>query len=213
MAATAHTKIFGVGFQKTGTSSLNEALAVLGYRACGGLRLNHPKGVYIEPPFTNEKVMEVARPRVAEGDAHNDNPWPLLYRELDAEYPGSKFILTVRDIDDWTDSVVRHFGDRQSDLMQWIYGVPKALGNENRFRETYTAHNSAVRAYFANRPNDLLEMDIEKGEGWETLCRFLGNPIPASAFPHSNRAEDRERKQRSPIRRLKNALKGVFTSI
>jgi hypothetical protein len=167
-------KIFGVGFQKTGTSSLNEALALLGYRACGGLRLNHPKGVTVEPPFTNEKVMAVARKRVAEGDAHNDNPWPLLYRELDAEFPGSKFILTVRDIDRWTDSVVRHFGDKPSDVMQWIYGVSHAKGNEARFREVYTAHNQAVRAYFANRPNDFLEMDIEKGDGWNKLCGFLG---------------------------------------
>ena len=101
MSAQTQQKIFGIGFQKTGTSSLNEALAILGYRAGGGLRLNHPKGVYIPPPFTNETVMAVARKRALEADAHNDNPWPLLYREMDAEFPGAKFILTVRDTDRW----------------------------------------------------------------------------------------------------------------
>ena len=29
-------------------------------------------------------------------DALQDVPWAALYRELDAAYPGSKFILTVR---------------------------------------------------------------------------------------------------------------------
>ena len=204
-------KIFGVGFQKTGTSSLNEALAMLGYTATGGLRLNHPKGVFIAPPLTNGKIMDVARARVAQADAHTDNPWPLLYRELDTEYPGSKFILTVRDIDRWSHSMVRHFADTPSDVMQWIYGVPYAKGNETRCREVYAAHNEAVRNYFAGRA-DFLEIDLERGASWKELCAFLGRPVPTQPFPHSNRAEDRERKARSPLRRLKTALKAIFAA-
>lgn len=203
-------KIFGIGFQKTGTSSLNEALALLGVRAGGGLRLNHPKGVYIDPPLTNEKVWAVARDRVPEADAHNDNPWPLLYRELDSEYPNAKFVLTVRDTEHWLQSVVRHFADTQSDVMQWIYGVPAAKGNEARLREIYLAHNVAVRAHFLGRGN-FLEIDFEQGHGWRELCGFLGYAIPDAPFPHSNQAVDRERKQRSPYRRLKNAIKLAFS--
>jgi len=116
-------KIFGIGFQKTGTSSLNRALALLGYNAVGGIRINHPKGIAIPPPLTKEKVLPIALARADEADAFSDNPWPLLYRELDAAFASAKFILTYRDPDRWLASMVRHFGDTPSDVMQWIYGA------------------------------------------------------------------------------------------
>jgi len=206
--APSTAKIFGIGFQKTGTSSLNEALRLLGYRAAGGFRINHPKGVALPPPLTNEKVLPLALARAREADAFNDNPWPPLFRELDAAFPDAKFILTLRDADRWMASVLRHFGDTRSDVAQWIYGVPCPKGHEARYRAVYEAHNDAVRAHFADRPDALLQIDFEQGAGWRELCGFLGVQVPASAFPHDNRAEDRERRQRTPWRRLKAALSG-----
>lgn len=201
-------KIFGIGFQKTGTSSLNEALRLLGYRAVGGFRINHPKGVAIAPPVTTEKVLAVALPRAAAADAFNDNPWPLLFRELDLAFPDAKFILTLRDPDRWLASVLRHFGDNPGEMARWIYGVDQPRGNEARYREVYAAHNAAVRAHFSDRPGKLLVADFTQGADWAELCPFLGQPIPAMAFPHDNPAGRRERRQASPWRRLKAALTG-----
>ena len=46
-----------------------------------------------------------------------------------------------------------------------------------------TEHERRVRAYFADRPDDLLVIDISAGEGWEALCPFLGVPVPDKPFP------------------------------
>ena len=208
MQPATRGKIFGIGFQKTGTSSLDKALQLLGYRAVGGFRINHPKGVALPPPLTNEKVLPLALARAREADAFSDNPWPPLFRELDAAFPEAKFILTLRDPDRWYASALRHFADTPDDVAQWIYGVPYPKGHEARYRAVYAAHNEAVRAHFAARPEALLEIDFEQGAGWRELCGFLGVQVPAAPFPHDNKAEDRERKQRKPWRRLKAALLG-----
>lgn len=209
MRSSFSGKIFGIGFQKTATSSLNEALRLLGYNAVGGFRINHKKGVAILPPVTNAKVLAVALQRAAQADAFNDNPWPILFRDLDAAFPDAKFILTTRAPERWIASVVRHFGDNPGDMARWIYGVDQPKGNEARYLEIYAAHNTAVRTHFAGRPDKLLDIDLEQGAGWPPICAFLGKPIPAMPFPHDNPASRRERRQASPWRRLKAAFAGA----
>ncbi len=205
-------KIFGIGFQKTGTSSLNRALSILGFNAAGGIRINHPKGVHIDLPLTKEKVLHVALARAEEADAFSDNPWALLYRELDAAFPGAKFILTVRDPDEWLRSMLRHFGDTPSDVTQWIYGVPYPRGHETRCLRVYAGHNDAVRAHFAARPADLLEMDFGRGDSWLELCSFLNLPVPSTEFPHDNTADERERKRAGLWRRVKERVRSAFAA-
>ncbi len=51
------------------------------------------------------------------------------------------------------------------------------------FLERYRRHNREVREYFKDRPDDLLEMDMDSGQNWDELCRFLGKPVPACAYP------------------------------
>jgi hypothetical protein len=200
-------KVFGIGFQKTGTSTLHAALTQLGYASQKGVFINHPKGIHVPPPVTTEKILPYMIDLAQRHDAFSDNPWPLLFRELDVAYPGSKFVLTVRDPAKWIESVVRHFGARADDVSQWIYGVPYPAGNEPRYLEVYQSHNNAVRSYFAARPRDLLEIDIEAEARWEPLCEFLDMPRPNRRFPHENRATERERKNSSLWRRLKQRVR------
>ncbi|HUJ48485.1 MAG TPA: sulfotransferase [Rhizomicrobium sp.] len=206
----AAPKVFGIGFQKTGTSSLDAAFRILGYATDKGVFINEPRkrdSVHIAPPLTNENVLAAVLPIADSREAFSDNPWPLLFREMDTRYPGSKFILTVRDPREWIASVVRHFGDRPSDMTQWIYGVPCPAGHEARCLEVYEKHNAAVRAHFASRPADLLELDLSVKPRWDALCAFLGKPAPDSPFPHENPATERERKQNSVWRRFKQRLR------
>ena len=205
-------KVFGIGFQKTGTSSLAEALEILGYRTNHGVFINHPekrRSLSIEPPLTNETVATQALPLVADYDALTDNPWPLLYLEHDAAAPGAKFILTTRDPQPWIASLVRHFGDRESDVLEWIYGCRSVRGNETRCLDVYASHNAAVRMYFANRPGTLLELDLDNAARWNEMCAFLGKPMPRKRFPHANTAAERARKQSGLWRRVKNSVRRV----
>jgi len=204
-------KIFGIGFQKTGTSSLDAAFRILGYRTDKGVFINTPdkkSSLPIAPPLTNAKVLEQVLPIVQEREAFSDNPWPLLYRELDARWPNSKFVLTLREPGAWLASLLRHFGSEESDMLEWIYGCRSVHGNEGRCLAVYDAHNAAVRAHFTSRPAALLEIDVENQPRWDELCAFLGKPIPTQRFPRANTAVERERKQSGVWRMLKKAARG-----
>ncbi len=178
-------KVFCIGFHKTGTTSLAVALQALGYRVTG------PNGV--RDPAIAANVHKMAHDLVGKYDAFQDNPWPILYKELDERYPGSKFILTMRETRSWINSQVKHFGPRETPMRKWIYGVGCPAGNEDIYTRRFDAHNREVLSHFSNRPGDLLVLELSKGDGWEKLSPFLGKPIPDMPFPHANKAADRDR--------------------
>ncbi len=186
-------KIFGLGLPKSGTSSLHSALTELGFRS------NHnPDDKVTEQEIrdSNYKLSVLNK-----YDALMDTPIPALFAQLDNAWPDSKFILTVRPIDDWINSV-RHAGFNQP------YARPKKgstvdfyntllfgtnVFNEERFRWVYETHHHTVQRYFSGvRENRLLILDLGKGDGWEKLCKFLEKPVPKNPFPRSNRLEDRD---------------------
>lgn len=183
-------KLFCIGFHKTGTSSIAEALRQLGYRVTG------PNGVHDKNIATN--ALKLANELVPQFDAFRDNPWPVLFREMDATYPGSKFILSLRNPSSWIRSQVRHFGTNETPMRNWIYGVGCPKGNEATYISRFENHNREVLAHFRNRPGDLLVMDLAAGDGWEKLCAFLGRSTPDQPFPHANKADDRERQLAPP---------------
>lgn len=139
-----------------------------------------------------DEVHELAKSKLPHHDAFLDDPWHVLFRELDRWCPGSKFILTVRDPDEWIESVTRHFGYRDVPVRRWIYGVGDPVGHEDLYVRRYRRHIREVKDHFRDRPDDLLVMDITDGEGWEKLCPFLGHPVRREPFPKVNTAEQRE---------------------
>ncbi|MDH4113456.1 MAG: hypothetical protein OEV60_12390 [Actinomycetota bacterium] len=179
-------KVFGIGFHKTGTTSLGAALRVLGYRVTG------PNGVH-RTGMNTEMAMATALELLPKFDAFQDNPWAMLFREMDREAPGSKFVMTVRPDEEWLRSVVGHFGPRSTPMREWIYGagLGSPIGHEDLYLERYRRHNREVLEHFSDRPNDLLVMDITRGDGWDVLCPFLGLDVPSQAFPHANAASAR----------------------
>jgi hypothetical protein len=123
-----------------------------------------------------------------------DLPIPILFRELDAAYPGSKFILTTRNEDRWLTSVKNHWDpDRNKFRAGWdsdpfTHKVHKLLYgqkgfNADLFRARFRRHNAEVLAHFKNRPDDLLVMDMDEGAGWPQLCAFLKRAIPSVPYP------------------------------
>jgi len=95
------TKVFGIGFHKTGTKTLKQALTILGYKVSG------PNLELVDELSQNK--YDAAFELVNRFDAFQDNPWPLLYKTLDENFEGSKFILTRRDDEKWIKSVVNYF--------------------------------------------------------------------------------------------------------
>ncbi len=120
-------------------------------------------------------------------DAITDTPVPSMYKELDKEYPNSKFILTIRNPEDWFESTSNHTGRYKSLYPEevWFYGTDKI--DKEVFIKKYLDHNAEVLDYFKDRHEDLLIMDICSGDGWQELCNFLDKPIPEGPFPYINK--------------------------
>jgi len=184
-------KVFVIGFQKTGTTSMGAALEIMGFHLGGGFRVNHPRGVPIPLPITQTKLADAAKSFALRADAFEDNPWPIVFREMDEAFPGSKFILTRRDPGSWIDSMKRHFGEDSNPMRTFIYGNGSPVGNETQYVCRYQRHIDEVMAHFVKRPKDLLILNLESAS-WLELCAFLNKPMPTEPFPHRNKAEERE---------------------
>ena len=176
-------KVLGIGLGRTGTTSLARALQTLGYRTkhCPEFYLGVDGELVISPDD------------VKEFQALTDEPTILVFKDVDREYPGSKFILTIREMESWLASIENN-GNALSEFRQQYPAVPVLLNvlygsstfDRYAYSEAYHRHVVAVAEYFADRPEDLLVMDICSGDGWEKLCPFLGRPIPDGLFPREN---------------------------
>jgi hypothetical protein len=168
------SKIFGIGLSRTGTTSLTEALAILGFSA-----IHYP---------TSLEQIELY-------DAATDLLVAATFEMLDAKFPGSKFIYTVRRRESWLESCRRHWLRRQEkvddinrELRKQLYGTIDF--DADLFAQAYDRHETHVLHYFAERPHDFLVFDICGGRtDWERLCSFLSAPVPIVPFPNTNRLD------------------------
>ena len=180
-------KVFGIGLSRTGTTSLTEALRVLGYRA-----VHFPLAIARE----DEGCLTLDAREAARFDALTDTPVALFFRELDAAFPGSKFILTTRSVDAWLASMRRlrasyafmRFVPKVARLTEALYGKT-AYADEAALRQYFERHRTQVETYFGDRMGrDVLVLDFESGAGWPEVCTFLERAVPSTPFPHANKS-------------------------
>ena len=184
MADTKKTKVFCVGLGKTGTTSIGDALAILGYRRSGWNDITSRQLTHDWWCGNIDSLIEHS----AGYDAFEDNPWPLVYQEMAARYPTAKFILTTRSDDNkWLRSISEHNMHRPWVGHRMIYGSYEAIGNEERYLRVYRRHRDSVRAFFADKADRLLELCIDETRGWNALCTHLDiSDVPTVPFPKSN---------------------------
>jgi hypothetical protein len=218
-------RVIGVGFGRTGNSSLRRALEMLGFGPC------YHMFVITEEPWRAHDWLDVLRgepdfPAIFDGFRSTvDWPGAGVWRELADAYPDAPVILTVRDPQAWYDSMTQTIfrgGDAQLNpvirlvLAYLMIGRPEVrdvaeLVNEgilardfdNRIdREhavaVFERHNADVRAAV---PADRL-LVYEVSQGWEPLCAFLGVPVPDAPFPWVNSNEEFRRWQARSFARL-----------
>ncbi len=181
----ALNRIFGIGWAKTGTTTLGDGLKILGYRHQGQdlALVRHLDRGDLAP------ILRVA----SRYESFEDWPWLLLFRELDTAFPGSRFVLTTREPSSWLASYRNMLGgqgqatERMNRIRRSLYGLPFPNVSDDALLDRFARHNREVREYFASRPSDLLVVDWARGHGWAELCAFLGRPVPLQPFPHSNR--------------------------
>ena len=176
-------KLFGIGLSKTGTTSLHRALLELGFKA-----KDFPSVRYI-PHF----LLWLKKRELEQYNAFTDISFLPFVKRLDQQFPGSKFILTVRDKESWLESCRKY--PRYSiptkqlpwkivKLRQLVYGSVQF--DEQKWGDAFDRHHEWVANYFKDRQEDLLRINIIDGEGWEKLCGFLDLSIPDTPFPVRN---------------------------
>ncbi len=176
-------KVFGIGFQKTGTTTLGVIFDRLGYRTAGYHQFRHLAQL---EGLTLAEIEREALAMAPGYDAFKDTPWPVLYQSLDRAFPGSKFIHVTREPRAWIASAVKDFNGWPNALHQAIYGVPHPAGHEETWLARYERHNREVQAYFAGRPADCLTLRLEDGVTFEAVCDFLGETRVGQGAPRAN---------------------------
>lgn len=182
------SKVFCVGLSKTGTTSLTEALRIL------GLFTWQCSPWTIGASHFNSDVSDISLDLSSLKDysAAADLPICGLFRELDKEFPGSKFILTTRPEEKWVDSAMHQlkgFCESQGEIgaiARWGYGTDTI--DREVLLQRYREHNRQVLEYFKDR-SDLLVLDMDEDNQWTKLCSFLNLPEPGCAYPYLNKRQ------------------------
>jgi len=185
-------KIFGIGFYKTGTTTLYEALRVLGYHTVNGDTPGSYPGADDGAALLRQiEAGNYRLPTFELFDAFTDNPYFHIWRQIYDLYPDGKYILTVRDEAAWIASCVKFYRNRRLRPMRvWMFGkhADPSASEESRqaWLKAYREHNAAVREHFRSRPHQYFEFDPTADPDWHGLCAFLGAPVPAQPWPHAN---------------------------
>ena len=180
-----YNKIFQIGFNKCGTTSLHQMFIE------SGLKSVHWGGGNIAKKIdSNIKQNKPPLNGVDKYDCYTDienidtNSFPLIknYELLDKTYPNSLFILNTRPLDNWIKSRLNHEGGEYTNTFKNVLGVTTDEELRTIGTEQWTEHHNKAIDYFKNRDNFII-FDIET-EG-DKLTEFLrGWSIPVTNFPH-----------------------------
>ena len=193
-------QVIGAGFGRTGTSSLQAALEILLSGPCYHMKtvLLQDEHLQAWSDFAAGVLPAMDWKRLLHGyTAAVDFPVCIYYRELMAQFPDAKIILTIRDPLQWWNSFNRL--QRLTNKARLLCFCVPRLRKIARFTDTviiqsvfggsldrdcciavYNRHIAEVRSVVPRK--QLLEFDVS--QGWEPLCDFLKKPVPQVPFPH-----------------------------
>jgi len=201
-------KYFCIGRNKTGTTSLKKAFEDLGFIV--GDQVTAEK---LYDKYYVEKKVQALIKYCESAQVFQDVPFscPDTFKYLDKAYPGSKFILTIRnDAEQWYQSLTRFHAKRfgfngrvptVEDLKEaiyirkgFIYDIIKQHGtldsdpyNKKIMTAHYDKYNNDVIAYFKDRPDDLLIINVAEGKAYKQFVKFLDITSPYNGFPWKNK--------------------------
>ncbi|MFT6986927.1 MAG: hypothetical protein ACJAT7_002777 [Psychromonas sp.] len=202
-------KIFCIGLNKTGTTSLNAALVELGIVvAC-------EKDAKILFKNWAERDFKPILKFCNRAQAFQDSPFsfPYTFVALQQKFPNSKFILTIRDDEEqWFNSItkfhsklwanndgippnkeqllnaVNSYKGRPWDVNRILFDTPE---NEPYKKEVllefYNTYNKSVIDYFKTRPDQLLVINLTDKNAYKEFVNFIGASSKQTEFPWKNK--------------------------
>src|ERR1700722_5091862 len=209
---SSRRKIFVIGNNKTGRTSMGAALQALGFSL----------GSQADAELLMEDWAKRDFRRIVDycetADAFQDVPFSLefTYQVLGYAFRDWRYILTVRNSSqEWYESLVRfhirivgkHRLPTADELksvsyreMGWlwrthelIYGIDESsVFDRQVYIQNYESRNRRILEYFRYRPDSLLVLNLSNPTAMASLCDFLAIPpgMRNIAMPHLNSSRD-----------------------
>ncbi|MFC0182294.1 hypothetical protein SAMN04515674_101268 [Pseudarcicella hirudinis] len=201
-----YPKIFCIGRNKTGTTSLMKAFQDLKFHVGDQRRAELLLPQYRKGNF--EPILKYCK----SAQVFQDFPfsYPGTFRYLDQRFEASKFILSIRDsAEEWYNSITKFHGKLygrgdipgQDDLKNaryvykgWMWEANRALYssapedpyNKQILLGHYNAYNNEIIEYFKGKDN-LLILNLKESDAYHRFCQFVGAEPIYNHFPWENR--------------------------
>jgi hypothetical protein len=205
-------KIFCIGYNKSGSSSLAYSIQELGFSLMdlsAGERLlpSYTKSNLYSTDIFSKELLSFSE----SADLFKDVPFslPNVWRIIYDGYPDAKFILSVRDSSEQWFKSITNFHASFATLTSWksvnevkycytktnstnsflydymisINGKSKEPYNKATLIASYNKHNDEVVSFFKNKPNFIM-INVAKDDDYIRLCKFLGKESKLTKFLH-----------------------------
>lgn len=202
-------KIFVIGFNKTGTTTVFHALKEF------DILVGDQRSAELLMKDIIQGKTKLLLQYCQTAEAFQDVPFskPGFFKLLDTAFPHSKFILTIRDSpEQWFSSTINFqskikgekgriptWEDFENDdyvykgwsymMHKWSYGEG-VLFDEEKYKAIYSAHVDDVLDYFRDRPNDLLVINVSEAGSYKKLCSFIGQHPLRDTFEWKNKTSE-----------------------
>jgi hypothetical protein len=204
-------KIFCIGLNKTGTTSLKVFFSSLGYKVG---EQHEAESLLNEVQNGNHKSLFKY---IDKAQFFQDYPFsaPSAYKFLDQKYPDAKFILSVRNSpEDWYKSLVKFHsikfnnGDTPTvsslkntnyiykgwiwEFLSKVYGFKEneKIYDKDLLINLYRTHIIDVKEYFKGREDKLLIINLEEEDGVDRIYDFLNIKGSITQFPWENKTKE-----------------------
>lgn len=208
------TKIFVIGRNKTGTTSLHHEFLERGFIVGNQRKAELLLDNYLDKDF--ESIISYCKT----AQVFQDIPfsYPETYKHLHKAFPDAKFILTLRDSpEQWYNSITKFhskiFGNgkipTKKDLQNanyvykgWIWKANRFMYNtpendpyqKDKLIQSYIDYNDSVLEYFKDK-NNLLVINLSEKDAYTKFCNFLNLPLEGkNSFPWKNKTSEIKRK-------------------
>ena len=188
----ARPKVFQIGFNKTGTTSLARFFKTNGYKVAGGeIAIKAHKNIQKQRDPFHKLEFDLAQ------DVENHKLGIYIYEHFELihnHHPNAKFILTTRSCEKWIKSRLSHNGGRYVRRALRRLGLRDIAALCDVWRRDYYHYHTRVLNHFAGNPNFYIHslecLNVEQ------LLDFLGPDFnfQQRIYPHSN-----SRKTKIPV--------------
>jgi hypothetical protein len=206
------TKVFCIGLNKTGTTSLEKAMRDFGFIIGDQREAEYLFKDWVIRDF--KKLVRYCKSAVFFQDSPFSHSHTFI--ALDQAFPRSKFILTIRDSSDqWYNSLVKFHGKLWGNgnvpptaedlknssyvykgmpyyVIKHLYNTPdNELYKKDVLVDYYETHIKNVKDYFSFRQNDLLILNVADDGAYEKLTTFLNIKTNKTEFPWENKTDEK----------------------